>query len=115
MLLESKKNRLLEFKSWVDLITVQSKYTINLVGDAKKHLKQHITNPINLKRIKKNIEYIVNDPLNIKGLAPNDWHRLSYFKKRDKIVYTMDINGKDRMSYIVDDNVIIFSMLGHQE
>jgi len=59
--------------------------------------------------------YIVDDPQNIKGQAPNDWHRLSHIRKNKEIIYTMDINGKDRMAYYIEDNVIIFSMIGHIE
>jgi len=115
MIFESKKNKILEFHNWIKTITKDSKFKIGWEGNVYKHLKQQITNSINLKRIQKNIEYIINDPQNIKGQAPNDWHRLTYIKKNDKIIYTMDINGKDRMAYIIDGDVIIFSMIGHIE
>ena len=115
MIFGSKKNKLIEFKNWVAEITKKSNYKIELKEGARKHIKQHITNPINMKRIQKNIEYIINDPQNMKGKAPNDWHRLSHIRKNKEIIYTMDINGKDRMAYYIEDNVIIFSMIGHIE
>ena len=115
MIFGTKKNKLIGFKNWLDDITKKSNYKIDFDSDAKKHLKQHITNPINMKRIQKNIEYIINDPQNIKGQAPNDWHRLSHIRKNKEIIYSMDINGKDRMAYYIEDNVIIFSMIGHIE
>jgi hypothetical protein len=113
MINKSKRIKILEFFNWVDELSLESDYEVVLEEGAKKHLKQQITNPINMKRIKKNIEYIINDPQNIKKKAPNDWHKLTYFKKDGKMVYTMDINGSDRMAYYIKDNVIIFSMIGH--
>jgi Txe/YoeB family toxin of Txe-Axe toxin-antitoxin module len=110
----TKQDRILEFHEWVDEIARKANCYIDWQDNSRKQIaKYHITNPTNMRRIKRNIEYIVNDPQNFEGKAPNDWHQLSHIRKDSNIVYTMDINGKDRMAYYVKDNVIIFSMIGH--
>lgn len=110
-----KRDKLLKFFEWVAKLSETAKYHIEWEGDAGKQIaRYHITNPINMRRIKKNIQYIVNDPFNFKGKAPNDWHQLTYNRKSNQTIYTMDVNGKDRMAYIVKDNIIIFSVLEHQ-
>jgi Txe/YoeB family toxin of Txe-Axe toxin-antitoxin module len=112
----TKQDKILEFYEWIDEISEKSNCYIKWEDDTEKQIARfHITNPTNMRRIKRNIEYIVNDPRNIEDKAPNDWHKLSHIRKDNNTVYTMDINGKDRMAYIVKDNVIIFSMIGHLE
>jgi hypothetical protein len=107
------KFKLQEFDKWLEELNKISKYQIELNPDAKKDIKIQIMNNINMKKIKQNIEYISNDPLNLKKQAPNDWHRYSYEQKDNETIYTMDITGRDRLAYYIKDDIIVFSMIGH--
>ena len=115
MLQESKKDKLVKFKCWIDKLNndTESNYQISIRSKALKHLEVQIMNPINMKKIKQNIEYIIKDPLNLNKQAPNNWHRYSYDQIDNETIYTMDINGRDRLAYIILNDIIIFSLIEH--
>ena len=71
MINETKQRKLFEFLKWIDEVSENSNHRIVFKEGAIKHLKHHINNSINMRRIQKNIEYIIDDPRNIKGQAPN--------------------------------------------